>query len=89
MIRLSNASASKRAFGFIIAKRPARVILQKINIAKPKDNILYLDIGRWLKKNKKIMTALHKAQVNYGILEEEQMVLKTQVNAGLNQQRQW
>ena len=64
----------------VLKKDPLGVILQKINIAKPKDNILYLDIGRWLKKNKKIMTALHKAQVNYGILEEEQMVLKTQVN---------
>ena len=64
----------------VLKKDPLGFILSYINIARPKDNIIYLDIHRWLKKNKKIMTALQKIQVNYGEVEEEQLVLKTQVN---------
>lgn len=45
-----------------------------------KEDIIYLDIHRWLKNNEKIMSTLHKVQVNYGEVEEEQLVLKTQVN---------
>ena len=52
------------------------MILHKINIVKPKDNVLYLDINRWLRRNKKIINILHKVQVNYGLTEEEQLVLK-------------
>jgi len=64
----------------ILKKDPLGFILSYINIARPKDEIIYLDINRWLKNNKKIMSALHKAQVNYGELEEEQMILKAQIN---------
>jgi len=39
-----------------------------------------LDINRWLKRNKKIISTLHKVQVNYALLEEQQMLLKTKVN---------
>lgn len=64
----------------ILKKDPLGFILTYINIARAKDEIIYLDIHRWLKNNKKIMGALHKVQVNYGEVEEEQLVLKTQVN---------
>ena len=64
----------------VLKKDPLGVILSRLNVARPKDNIIYLDIHRWLKKNKKIMTTLHKVQVNYGLVEEEQLVLKTKVN---------
>ena len=42
--------------------------------------MLYPDINRWLRKNKKIISTLHKVQVNYGLTEEEQLILKTKVN---------
>lgn len=64
----------------VLKKDPLGFILSKINIARPKDNIIYLDINRWLKRNKKIISTLHKVQVNYGLVEEEQLVLKTKVN---------
>lgn len=59
---------------------PLGFILSKINIAKPKDNVLYLDIHRWLKKSEKIMGYLQKVQVNHGFLAEQQLVLKANVN---------
>lgn len=61
---------------------PLGMILGKINLARQKDDILYLDIGRWLKKNKKIMSTLRKVQVNHGFLAEEQLVLKANANIG-------
>ena len=64
----------------ILHKDPLGFILSYINIVKTKDNVLYLDINRWLKKNKKIMSTLQKVQINYGLTEEEQLTLKTQVN---------
>ncbi len=64
----------------VLKKDPLGFILTYINIARAKDDIIYLDINRWLKKNKKIMSTLHKVQVNYGEVEEEQLILKTQIN---------
>ncbi|WP_296404781.1 hypothetical protein [Psychrobacter sp.] len=64
----------------VLKKDPLGFILSKINIARPKDNIIYLDINRWLKRNTKIISTLHKVQVNYGLVEEEQLLLKTKVN---------
>ena len=64
----------------VLKKDPLGFILSYVNIARPKDEVIYLDINRWLKNNKKIMGALYKVQVNYGKLEEDQMVLKAQVN---------
>ncbi|WP_201615672.1 hypothetical protein [Psychrobacter urativorans] len=64
----------------VLKKDPLGAILTYINIARAKDDIIYLDIHRWLKKNQKIMSTLHKVQVNYSEVEEEQLILKTQVN---------
>lgn len=64
----------------VLKKDPLGFILSYINIARPKDEVIYLDINRWLKNNKKIISTLHKVQVNYGELEEDQLVLKAQIN---------
>lgn len=64
----------------VLKKDPLGVILTYINIARAKEDIIYLDIHRWLKNNQKIMSTLHKVQVNYGEVEEEQLILKTQIN---------
>ena len=64
----------------VLKKDPLGFILTYINIARAKEDIIYLDINRWLKKNKKIMSTLQKVQVNYGEVEEEQLILKAQIN---------
>ena len=64
----------------ILKKDPLGFILSYIDIARAKNEIIYIDINRWLKKNKKIINTLHKVQVNYGELEEEQLILKAQIN---------
>ena len=64
----------------ILKKDPLGFLLSYIKIARTKDEVIYIDIHRWLKNNKKIISTLHKVQVNYAELEEEQMILKAQVN---------
>ncbi|MBE0443577.1 MAG: hypothetical protein ACTH7W_01910 [Psychrobacter sp.] len=64
----------------ILKKDPLGFLLSYIKIARAKDEVIYIDIHRWLKNNKKIISTLHKVQVNYADLEEEQMILKAQVN---------
>ena len=64
----------------ILKKDPLGFILSYIDIARAKNEIIYIDINRWLKSNKKIIGMLHKAQINYGELEEEQLILKAQIN---------
>lgn len=67
-------------FHKVLKKDPLGLILGKINLARQKEEILYLDIGRWLQKNKKIMETLKKVQVNHGLLAEQQLLLKVSIN---------
>lgn len=67
-------------FHTVLKKDPLGLILGKINLTRQKEDILYLDIGRWLNKNKKIMSTLKKVQINHGFLAEQQLVLKANGN---------
>lgn len=67
-------------FHKLLKKDPLGLILGKINLTRQKEDILYLDIGRWLGKNKKIMSMLKKVQVNHGFLAEQQLVFKANGN---------
>ncbi|ELA08817.1 hypothetical protein MOMA_00355 [Moraxella macacae 0408225] len=67
-------------FHKVLKQDPLGMILGKINLVHQKEDILYLDLGRWLKNNNKIMGILKKVQVNHGFLAEEQLVLKANVN---------
>lgn len=69
-------------FKRVLKKDPLGMILEKINLVTQKDDILYLDLGRWLKKNEKIMSTLRKVQVNHGYLGEQQLLMKANVNVG-------
>ncbi len=69
-------------FHHVLKKDPLGLILSKLNLVRQKEEILYLDIGRWLQKNKKIMSTLRKVQVNHGYLAEKQLMLKASINLG-------
>lgn len=69
----------------LFKKDPLPVVLNKINIkgtpfTEHKGNVIYLDIGRWLKRNEKIMSTIKKAQINQGILKNEQLLLLLEPN---------
>ena len=80
VLKLTGIKAFIWFYHSVLKKDPLGFILHKITIARPKDNVLYIDLNRWLKRNKKIISTLHKVQVNYGLVEEEQLTLKTKVN---------
>lgn len=67
-------------FHKVLKKDPLGMILQKLTLVQQKEEILYLDIGRWLNKNKKIMDTLKKVQINHAFLAEQQLVLKANAN---------
>lgn len=71
----------------LLRKDPLPFILNKIKIkgipfTGHKGNIIYLDIGRWLKNNDMIMKNLKKVQINDGYLKAQQLLLKVQPNFG-------
>lgn len=64
----------------VFKRDPLGLILGKVNLTTQKDEILYLDLARWLRKNEKIMDALNKVQINHGLLAEQQLLLKAKAN---------
>lgn len=83
-----HAKAAKAALSLyhtIFKKDPLPAILQAITVkeepfAVHKGNYIYLDIHRYLAKQKKILNYLAKAQVNGGYTNEKNLLLQTQIN---------
>lgn len=75
------------SYRLITGKDPLPFILSSIKIkgiafTEHKGDVIYLEIGRWLKGNETIMNTLKKAQVNTGTLKTQQLLLKIQPNFG-------
>lgn len=75
------------AYRLFLRKDPLPFILSSIKIkgipfTEHKGDVIYLEIGRWLKNSEMIMTNLKKAQVNDGELGAQQLLLKIQPNFG-------
>ena len=59
---------------------PLGPILQKFNVIEVKDDLLHLDLNRWLGKNRSIMQTLNKVHVNHAELRETELVVVGNVN---------
>lgn len=64
----------------ILHKDPLGMILEKFEVLKVKDELLHLDLNRWLGKNRSIMDTLAKVHVNHAELRETKMVILGNVN---------
>lgn len=64
----------------VLNKDPLGLILEKLNVIKVKDDLLHLDLNRWLGKNKSIIETLAKVNVNHAVLREAQLVVFGNVN---------
>ena len=64
----------------ILRKDPLGIILEKFEVVKVKDDLLHLDLNRWLGKNRSIMDALNKVHVNHAELRETELVVIGNVN---------
>ena len=59
---------------------PLGPILQKFNVIEVKDDLLHLDLNRWLGKNRSIIDTLAKVHVNHAVLREAELVIIGNVN---------
>jgi hypothetical protein len=61
-------------------KDPLSIVLERLGVITVKHDLLYLDLGKYLADNAKVIRALRRVQVNHAILEPEQFVLKANLN---------
>ena len=64
----------------VLKKDPLGPILQKFNVIEVKDDLLYLDLNRWLGKNRSIIDTLSKVNINHAELREAQLMVMGNVN---------
>ena len=64
----------------ILHKDPLGPILEKYNVLTVKDELLHLDLNRWLGKNRSIIETLAKVHVNHAELRETELVILGNVN---------
>lgn len=64
----------------ILMQDPLGMILEKLNVIKVKDDLLHLDLNRWLGDNSTIMDTLTKVHINHGVLHESELVISGNVN---------
>lgn len=64
----------------ILKKDPLGMILEKFNVIKVQDDLLHLDLNRWLGKSRSIIDTLAKVHVNHAELRETELVVLGNVN---------
>lgn len=64
----------------VLRKDPLGMILEKFEVLTVKDELLHLDLNRWLGKNRSITDALNKVHVNHAELRETELVVIGNVN---------
>ena len=64
----------------VLQKDPLGMILEKLNVIKVKDDLLHLDLNRWLGQNRSIIETLNKVHVNHAVLREAELVVMGNVN---------
>lgn len=64
----------------ILRKDPLGMILEKFDVLTVKDDLLHLDLNRWLGNNRSIMETLNKVHINHAELRETELVVIGNVN---------
>lgn len=64
----------------ILNKDPLGMILEKLGVIKVIDDLLYLDLNRWLGKSRSVIDTLGKVHVNHAVLREAELVVIGNVN---------
>lgn len=59
---------------------PLGMILEKLKVITGKDDLLHLDLNRWLGKQRSIIETLAKVHVNHAVLREAELVVMGNVN---------
>lgn len=64
----------------VLNKDPLGMILEKFKVVTVKDDLLHLDLNRWLGNKRSIMETLNKVHINHAELREAELVVIGNVN---------
>ncbi len=64
----------------VLNKDPLGMLLERFNVLTVKDELLHLDLNRWLGNKKSIMDTLAKVHINHAVLREAELVVTGNVN---------
>ena len=64
----------------ILNKDPLGKVLEKLNVLTVKDDLLYLDLNRWMGKSESIIDTLAKVHINHAALKESELIVFGNVN---------
>lgn len=64
----------------ILNKDPLGMILEKLGVIKVVDDLLHLDLNRWLGKSRSVIDTLSKVHINHAVLREAELVVIGNVN---------
>lgn len=64
----------------VLHKDPLGMLLEKFEVLTVKDELLHLDLNRWLGKNRSITDTLNKVHINHAELRETELVVMGNVN---------
>ena len=64
----------------VLRKDPLGMLLQKFEVLTVKDELLHLDLNRWLGDNRSITDTLNKVHINHAELRETELVVMGNVN---------
>lgn len=64
----------------VLQKDPLGMLLEKFEVLTVKDELLHLDLNRWLGKNRSITDTLNKVHINHAELRETELVVMGNVN---------
>lgn len=64
----------------VLKKDPLGMILQRFDVLKVKDELLHLDLNKWLGKNQSVLETLNKVRVKHAVLREAELVVMGNLN---------
>lgn len=64
----------------VLKKDPLGMILQRFDVITVKDELLHLDLNRWLGDKRAIIDTLAKVHINHGKLRETELIVLGNVN---------
>lgn len=64
----------------VLKRDPLGPILAKYNIVQVKDELLHLDLNRWLGKSSAVLDTLNKVHINHAILAETELRVQGNIN---------
>lgn len=64
----------------VLNKDPLGMLLQKLGVITVIDDLLHLDLNRWLGKSRSVIDTLSKVHVNHAVLREAELVVLGNVN---------